>query len=163
MPIIPGVMPIHNYESFCRIVRFCRTDVPASITAALEPIKNDDEAVKRYGAVLAAEMCGKLFALGCGGVHFYTLNLEQVVSQVTAHTTRARAALGRAGRRPLSALSPHASLPLALRAPCARDPLLCGVSGAAHARLHAAAVAAPRPVAARAHRRAGRALRLRLG
>jgi len=81
-PIIPGLMPIHNYESFRRIVRFCRTDVPRAVTDRLEPIRNDDEAVKRFGSALGVEMSKELFAMGCRGVHFYTLNLEKCVTEV---------------------------------------------------------------------------------
>lgn len=82
IPIIPGLMPIHNYESFRRIVRFCRTDVPKSVIDQLEPIRNDDEAVKRFGTALGIDMCQELFALGCRGVHFYTLNLEKCVTEM---------------------------------------------------------------------------------
>jgi methylenetetrahydrofolate reductase (NADPH) len=83
VPIIPGLMPIHNYESFSRIVRFTRAAVPPTVLAALEPIATDDEAVKRYGIVLCSQMCSELLEVeGVHGVHFYTLNLEQIVTEV---------------------------------------------------------------------------------
>ena len=80
-PIIPGIMPIHNHRTFTRVTRFCRT-VPDEVMVALEPIQNDDEAVKEYGVSLLVELCQKLFDNGVPGLHFYTMNLEQVVTRV---------------------------------------------------------------------------------
>ncbi|KAE8677213.1 Zinc finger CCCH domain-containing protein 55 [Hibiscus syriacus] len=47
------------------------------ITAALEPIKDNDEAVQAYGIHLGTEMCGKILANGVKTLHLYTLNMEQ--------------------------------------------------------------------------------------
>ncbi|XP_039021395.1 methylenetetrahydrofolate reductase 1-like [Hibiscus syriacus] len=47
------------------------------ITAALEPIKDNDEAVKAYGIHLGTEMCRKILANGIKTLHLYTLNMEQ--------------------------------------------------------------------------------------
>lgn len=81
-PIIPGLMPIHAYGSFERMTTLCKTIVPPEITAALELIKKDEEAVKEYGIKLCMEMAQKLFAAGVPGVHFYTLNLERSVALI---------------------------------------------------------------------------------
>uniref|UniRef100_A0A6N2KDQ9 Methylenetetrahydrofolate reductase n=1 Tax=Salix viminalis TaxID=40686 RepID=A0A6N2KDQ9_SALVM len=35
-PIVPGIMPINNYKGFIRMTGFCKTKVPAEVTAALE-------------------------------------------------------------------------------------------------------------------------------
>src|SRR5947209_2923614 len=42
-PIIPGIMPINNYEGFKRMVGFCKVSVPKSIRDALEPIKAEPQ------------------------------------------------------------------------------------------------------------------------
>ena len=39
VPIIPGIMPIQNYQGFKRMTGFCKTHVPQHITDALEPIQ----------------------------------------------------------------------------------------------------------------------------
>jgi len=82
VPIIPGLMPIHAFAGFQRMTTLCKTRVPQAISDALEPIKNDDEAVKEYGVQLAIEMSKKLLAAGIPGLHFYTLNLEKSVHQI---------------------------------------------------------------------------------
>eukprot|EP00027_Filamoeba_sp_ATCC50430_P007621 CAMPEP_0168559490 /NCGR_PEP_ID=MMETSP0413-20121227/10553_1 /TAXON_ID=136452 /ORGANISM="Filamoeba nolandi, Strain NC-AS-23-1" /LENGTH=583 /DNA_ID=CAMNT_0008590725 /DNA_START=35 /DNA_END=1786 /DNA_ORIENTATION=+ len=82
VPIIPGIMPIHGYQSFHRMTTLSKTFIPKEVVDALEPIKNDDEAVKSYGVKLAIEMCRKIIQAGIPGVHFYTLNLEKSVVEI---------------------------------------------------------------------------------
>lgn len=62
-----GIMPIMTYGGFKRMTTFCKTDVPQSITDALEAIKDNDEAVKAYGIQLGAEMCRQLLDAGNSG------------------------------------------------------------------------------------------------
>ncbi|XP_043705692.1 probable methylenetetrahydrofolate reductase isoform X1 [Telopea speciosissima] len=76
-PIVPGIMPINNYKGFLRMTGFCKTKIPLEIMAALEPIKDNEEAVKAYGIHLGTEMCKKILAHGIKTVHLYTLNMEK--------------------------------------------------------------------------------------
>ncbi|KAI8821764.1 methylenetetrahydrofolate reductase-domain-containing protein [Fimicolochytrium jonesii] len=76
-PILPGIMPIQNYGGFNRMTSLCKTYVPDHILRDLEPIKDDDRAVKDYGIRLAIDMCNKMKESGIRGFHFYTLNLER--------------------------------------------------------------------------------------
>ncbi|KAJ3332665.1 hypothetical protein HDU76_013479 [Blyttiomyces sp. JEL0837] len=79
IPILPGIMPIQSYGGFKRMTLLSKTIVPQYINDALEPIKDDDKAVKAYGVQLAVEMCTKLKNAGEKGFHFYCLNLEKSV------------------------------------------------------------------------------------
>ncbi|CAA6669209.1 unnamed protein product [Spirodela intermedia] len=76
-PIVPGIMPINNYKGFLRMTGFCKTKIPPEVTAALEPIKDNEEAVKAYGIHLGTEMCKKILAHGIKTLHLYTLNMEK--------------------------------------------------------------------------------------
>lgn len=76
-PIVPGIMPINNYKGFIRMTGFCKTKIPDEITAALDPIKDNEEAVKAYGIHLGTEMCKKILASGIKTLHIYTLNMEK--------------------------------------------------------------------------------------
>jgi len=60
----------------------CKTIIPKEITDALEPIKNDDEAVKEYGVFLGIKMCKRLLEAGTPALYFCTLNLEKSVMQI---------------------------------------------------------------------------------
>jgi methylenetetrahydrofolate reductase (NADPH) len=77
VPIIPGIMPIMTHGGFKRMTSFCKTYVPPAVAAAVEAVKDDDDAVKAYGVELGTAMCKALLAGGAPGVHLYTLNLER--------------------------------------------------------------------------------------
>ena len=83
-PIIPGIMPIHNYQRFYRFVNFCQIKVPSFVNEELEKLKHDDEKVRNFGVEFCVDMCRQLLNEGILGFHFYTLNLETSVAQVLA-------------------------------------------------------------------------------
>ncbi|KAE8675532.1 Polyadenylate-binding protein 2 [Hibiscus syriacus] len=68
--------PPHGQDKFVQVEGSfaCALDL---ITVALEPIKDNDEAIKAYGIHLGIEMCGKILANGVKTLHLYTLNMEQ--------------------------------------------------------------------------------------
>ncbi|KAG6422913.1 hypothetical protein SASPL_113295 [Salvia splendens] len=76
-PIVPGIMPINNYKGFIRMTGFCKTKIPSEVMEALEPIKDNEEAVRAYGIHLGTEMCKKILASGIRTLHLYTLNMEK--------------------------------------------------------------------------------------
>ncbi|KAF9429025.1 hypothetical protein BGZ76_001956 [Entomortierella beljakovae] len=78
-PIIPGIMPIQSFNGFRRITSLAKVKIPASVSSALEPIKNDDQKVKDYGVELAASIIERLMNAGITGFHICTLNLEKSV------------------------------------------------------------------------------------
>lgn len=43
----------------------------------MDPIKDNEEAVKAYGIHLGTEMCKKILASGIKTLHLYTLNMEK--------------------------------------------------------------------------------------
>jgi len=81
-PIVPGIMPIHTYGGFKRMTQLCKTFVPQYLLDEVEPFKDNDEEVKKVGVRLCVEMCRKLINNGVPFLHFYTLNLEQSVSNI---------------------------------------------------------------------------------
>ena len=82
VPIIPGIMPIHNYARFIKFTQFCKVNIPKSVSKELELIKNDDSSVIEYGIEQASKMCEKLIEEGAPGLHFYTLNLEYSITEI---------------------------------------------------------------------------------
>eukprot|EP01089_Gocevia_fonbrunei_P019339 TRINITY_DN6822_c0_g1_i2.p1 TRINITY_DN6822_c0_g1~~TRINITY_DN6822_c0_g1_i2.p1 ORF type:complete len:381 (-),score=95.39 TRINITY_DN6822_c0_g1_i2:4-1146(-) len=79
------MMPIQTFAGFKRMTSLCKTSVPQHIHDSLEPIQNDDAAVKAYGVKLCVEMCQQILAEGIPGLHFYTLNLEKSVVSILEH------------------------------------------------------------------------------
>ncbi|CAL1404732.1 unnamed protein product [Linum trigynum] len=76
-PIVPGILTITNYRSFRKMTGLCKTKIPAEILAALEPIKDNNEAVRAYGIHLGTEMCKKIIAHGIRTLHLYTMNRDE--------------------------------------------------------------------------------------
>jgi methylenetetrahydrofolate reductase (NADPH) len=80
VPIIPGIMPIQNWDKFQTWVKREKIVVPQHFYDLLNPIKGDDEKVREVGTKLVGEMCRTLLAnkeAGIKGLHVYTLNLEK--------------------------------------------------------------------------------------
>lgn len=82
VPIIPGIMPISTYAAFIRRANWTKARIPPDWLEALEPVKNDDAAVKEIGKRLVADMCRRLLAAGINHLHFYTMNLAQATQAV---------------------------------------------------------------------------------
>jgi len=82
VPIIPGIMPIATYASFMRRANHMNSKIPDAWLAALEPVKNDDLAVREMGKSLVAGMCRRILASGIHHLHFYTMNLAQATRMV---------------------------------------------------------------------------------
>lgn len=57
------------------ISRVCSVKVPKEVIDIIEPIKDDHEAVRKFGVHLAVQMVSHIFAHNytCGA-HFFTLN-----------------------------------------------------------------------------------------
>ncbi len=74
VPIIPGIMPITNFNQIVRFTQVCGARIPEHAKRELELIQNDPEAVQDYGVAYATRQCRELIRHGVAGIHFYTLN-----------------------------------------------------------------------------------------
>ncbi len=99
-------MPIMTYGGFKRMTSFCKTAIPDDIAAALEGIKDNDEAVKAYGIELGTSMCRRLLDAGTPGLHMYTLNLETAAVGILENLGLINKSQVRLFSLPLPALSP---------------------------------------------------------
>jgi len=79
VPIVPGVMPIQNWNGFQKATRMANTVIPQQFLDVLEPVKNNDEEVRKLGVRLVADMCRTILNsdLDIHGIHIYTMNLEK--------------------------------------------------------------------------------------
>ncbi|MEW5895571.1 MAG: methylenetetrahydrofolate reductase [NAD(P)H] [Candidatus Omnitrophota bacterium] len=72
--IIPGVLPIANYERLQEFSKHDHITIPPRIKEIFEPIQHDPEKTLEAGKAFAIEQCKDLLAGGAPGIHFYTLN-----------------------------------------------------------------------------------------
>jgi len=77
LPIIPGIMPIGNFDQIVRFSAMCGAGIPNWLREQMEPVKGDPEAVNALGIELAVKQCRELLQAGVPGLHFYTLNKSQ--------------------------------------------------------------------------------------
>ncbi|KAL8753451.1 MAG: hypothetical protein Q9184_005418 [Pyrenodesmia sp. 2 TL-2023] len=83
--IIPGLLPIQNYQILKRTTKLAHCRIPPDLSETLEPIKADDENVKQKGIEALCGIIREILAVksdGPRGFHFYTLNLEKVVGSI---------------------------------------------------------------------------------
>ena len=73
-------MVIQNYGGFVRMAGFCKSRVPQRLRDELDAVKDDDAKVKAIGVKECVAACRRILdSKTCGkGLHFYTLNQEEV-------------------------------------------------------------------------------------
>lgn len=101
VPIIPGIMPISTYASFKRRADWTKCNIPPAWSEALDPVKNDDSAVRDVGKDLIAEMCRKILDAGILHLHFYTMNLAQSTRMILDELSLTPAMSGTPLEKPL--------------------------------------------------------------
>ncbi len=74
LPIIPGIMPITNYDGLLRFSKLCDAELPRWLLTRLDAYKDDPVSLKAFGYDVVLNLCEKLIAGGAPGLHFYTLN-----------------------------------------------------------------------------------------
>jgi len=74
IPIIPGIMPVSNFDQIVRFSAMCGASVPDWLHEKMNPIRENLDAVKALGIELATKQCAELLESGVPGLHFYTLN-----------------------------------------------------------------------------------------
>jgi len=77
IPILPGIMPIANYEQIVRFSNMCGASIPDWLHEQMKPITDDLDAVKAMGIELATKQCQDLIANDAPGVHIYALNKSE--------------------------------------------------------------------------------------
>jgi methylenetetrahydrofolate reductase (NADPH) len=82
VPIVPGIMPIHNYA---RIAQFAARDgieVPRWAALKMEGFLDDAAAIRAFGLDVVTRLCERLIEGGAPGLHFYTLNQSALTLEI---------------------------------------------------------------------------------
>jgi methylenetetrahydrofolate reductase (NADPH) len=74
IPIVPGIMPITNYEQLARFSSVCGAEIPRWLNYKLEGYQDDLDSLRKFGIEHISGLCQRLLDEGVPGLHFYTLN-----------------------------------------------------------------------------------------
>jgi methylenetetrahydrofolate reductase (NADPH) len=79
IPIVPGIMPMHNFRQARAFVTRAGTTVPSWLAEKFEGLDDDPETRKLIAATVAAGQVQKLAKRGVDTFHFYTMNRADLV------------------------------------------------------------------------------------
>ncbi|MFP4314379.1 MAG: methylenetetrahydrofolate reductase [Alphaproteobacteria bacterium] len=78
-PIVPGLLPIHDFKSMCGFAAKCQTSVPVWLHEKFEGKSEND--AKKYATELLIHQSEDLAANGIEHIHYYTLNKADITTQ----------------------------------------------------------------------------------
>lgn len=82
IPIVPGLIPIVNFERVCAFAAKCGTGIPAKLAARFDGLQAEPDIHRLVAAAVAAEQVNALHAQGINEFHFYTMNRAELVYSI---------------------------------------------------------------------------------
>ena len=79
VPVVPGIIPVHNFAQVSRFAGQCGATIPARVAARFDGLQGDLETTHLIAATVAAEQVLALTEQGVTEFHFYTLNRANLV------------------------------------------------------------------------------------
>jgi methylenetetrahydrofolate reductase (NADPH) len=83
IPILPGIMPMHNFKQARAFVTRAGTTVPDWLAQKFDGLDDDAETRKLIAATVAAGQVQKLAKHGVDTFHFYTMNRADLVFAIS--------------------------------------------------------------------------------
>ncbi len=74
IPIVPGIIPVTNFQQTAKFAAMCGANVPDWMHGLFDGLDEDAESRKLVAASVCAEQCRVLHANGINEFHFYTMN-----------------------------------------------------------------------------------------
>lgn len=74
VPIVPGVMPVSNFQGILKMAGLCGAKVPSWLADMFQGLDDDVETRRMIAATVAGDLCRRLHGEGVDQFHFYTLN-----------------------------------------------------------------------------------------
>ena len=81
-PIIPGIMPISNFESLVRFSANCGAEIPRWMQKEMASWDGDTEAQRELGVDIVTRLAARLIEHGAPGLHFYTMNQSGLTRRI---------------------------------------------------------------------------------
>lgn len=81
-PIVPGLLPIHDFKSLCNFAKKCGANVPDWLHNKFEGLENNPEDAQKVAIEILYQQAQDLIDRGVPHIHFYTLNKSAIVKDV---------------------------------------------------------------------------------
>ena len=82
VPIVAGIMPIHNYAKIAQFAMRDGIEIPRWVALKMEGYMDDVASIRAFGIDVVSALCEKLIAGGAPGLHFYTMNQSAVTLEI---------------------------------------------------------------------------------
>jgi methylenetetrahydrofolate reductase (NADPH) len=83
IPVVPGIMPMHNFKQARNFVTRAGTTVPSWLAEKFDGLDDDADTRKLVAATVAAGQVQKLAKRGVDTFHFYTMNRADLVFAIS--------------------------------------------------------------------------------
>lgn len=80
-PIVPGLLPIHNFKSMCGFAKRCQASVPSWLHEKFDGLDDKPEEARKVAIDLLTAQTEDLRKNGVTHFHFYTLNKADITTQ----------------------------------------------------------------------------------
>ena len=91
IPIVPGILPVHNFAQVANFAGRCGAHVPAWLAERFDGLAKDPQTHALVAAAVAAEQVLDLVERGVSDFHFYTMNRSDLAFAI-CHMIGIRAA-----------------------------------------------------------------------
>ena len=81
-PVVPGIMPFHNYAKIAQFAMRDGIEIPRWVALKMEGYMDDTASIRAFGIDVVTALCEKLIAGGAPGLHFYTMNQSGVTLEI---------------------------------------------------------------------------------
>ena len=82
VPIVPGIVPIHDFTKIARFSASTGASVPAWLAERFAGLEDDPQTRSHVAAAVCAEQVLDLVERGIGDFHFYTMNRADLVYSI---------------------------------------------------------------------------------
>ena len=88
VPVVPGIMPFHNYAKIAQFAARDGIEIPRWVALKMEGFMDDTASIRAFGIDVVTELCERLIAGGAPGLHFYTMNQSAVTLEICMRLRR---------------------------------------------------------------------------
>jgi methylenetetrahydrofolate reductase (NADPH) len=88
VPVVPGIMPFHNYAKIAQFAQRDGIEIPRWVALRMEGYMDDAASVRAFGLDVVTQLCERLIAGGAPGIHFYTMNQSALTVELCRRLAR---------------------------------------------------------------------------